>query len=120
MISRAAADVFHQHPVSPYHDPWLPTCLRADMSRGPKSRYPFATMKPGDVVTVTSGTTHFQRYVSHYGFTHNKKFSTLCVAPDTYEVRRVDGLPDVDKLLRSRSRSSKLTHVRNGTARGVK
>lgn len=119
MISRAAADVFHQHPVSP-HDPWPPTSREKDMSRGPKSRYPFAAMKPGDAVTVTSETTHFQRYVSHYGFTHKKKFSTLRVAPDTYEVRRIDGLPDADKLLRSRSRSSKLTHIRNGTARGAK
>lgn len=116
----AAADVFHQHPVSPYHDPWPPTYLRTDMPRGPKSKYPFAAMVPGDVVTVTSETTHFQRYVSHYGFTHKKKFSTLCVAPGVYEVRRVDGLPDSDKLLRSRSRSSRLTHMRNGTARGEK
>lgn len=120
MISRAAADVFHQHPVSPYHDPWPPTSREKVMSHRPKSKYLFDTMVPGDVVTVMNAPKLFQRYVSAYGSLHRKKFSTLCVAPGVYEVRRVDGLPDADRLLRSRSRSSKLTHVRNGTARGVK
>lgn len=76
----------------------------------PKKRYPFATMKIGETVTIQ--TTYRPRFFQHYVYMRaaklNRRFSTLQVSPGVFEVRRIDGLTNEDELARDRSRSATL------------
>lgn len=71
-------------------------------------------MQVGEVVTVTTPMKriHFQRYVIDRGDVLRRRFTTLWLGDNRYEIRRIDGLPDEDKLAKARSRSATLMHER--------
>lgn len=79
-----------------------------------KYKYPFHTMEVGAVETITTcmKARTFQFYVYTRAQKLNRRFTTLKVSDGVFEVRRIDGLPDEDKLALSRSRSAKLRNER--------
>lgn len=75
-----------------------------------KHVYPFHTMQVGAVETITTKMKrqYFHRYVISRARLLRRRFTVLWLGDDKYEVRRIDGLPDEDKLAKSRSRSAQL------------
>lgn len=75
-----------------------------------KRIYPFPTMQVGEVVTITARMKdkYFQHYVLQRARILGRRFTTVRLSDGVYEVRRIDGLPDEDKLAKSRSRSATL------------
>lgn len=73
-------------------------------------KYPFHTMQVGEVVTITATmkAKYFQWYVLQRASVLGRRFTTLRLGDGVYEVRRIDGLPDEDKLAKARSRSATL------------
>lgn len=83
-------------------------------ARNKDRKYPLATMAVGETVVIETATPtkYFRHNVYVRARVLNRRFTTLQIAPGKYEVRRIDGLPDEDKLSRSRLRSSAYRAIR--------
>ncbi len=71
-------------------------------------KYPFHVMEIGEVVTLTVSVKgrDFRHNMYMAARTLNRRFTSLWLGGNQYEVRRIDGLPNEDELSKARSRSA--------------